>query len=226
MAAPGTTIDTTISTKPPPKQPLNEVDVLGKNGINMNNLHNSGNWVVLPCNFSTNPMYYTHKSYPEPPEQNLIPSFLSNIAIAYAFVHQWDSSEHSVAWITGDVARFQGAKFRVLLATYDLSGEEFPLVLLAHLDGEWKPKKGKYQYCTKDNAFVLVLLSDFTFCTEHTNDACISNDELSKLREKGLKACVEGLQHHAAQGSTTTTARRVCEFELTDLNSRCSSYFP
>jgi hypothetical protein len=166
---------------------------------------------LLPIQKTT---YYTSKSYPEPPEQRLISSSSSRICIAYAFVHRWQDSERLVSWITGDVASFQGAKFTVMLVVYDMNGEQPDVVLLARLGGESRQKKGKCIYSTKDGSFMLVLLSEFAFGAEHTNDACIKEDELRDLRSRGLEACAAGLLRQVGQGATTAVARSVREFEI------------
>ncbi len=143
MAGSGTRVDSTTGTNASPMRSRSDLEVLGKNGINIYNLRQPTNWLPLPSSPSSNTTFYTSKSYAEPPEQRLIPGSSSRFCIAYAFVHRWQDSERLVSWITGDVASFQGAKFTVLLALYDLNGEQSDVVLLARVGGESRQKEGK-----------------------------------------------------------------------------------
>jgi hypothetical protein len=171
MAGSGTRVDSAAGTNAPPLRSRSDLEVLGKNGINIYNLRQATNWLPLPSPPSSNTTFYTSKSYPEPPEQRLILGSSSTFCIAYGFVHQWKDSERLVSWITGDVASFQGAKVTFLLALYNLNGEQSDVVLVARVGGESRQKREKWLYSNKKGSCMLGLLSEFAYGAEHTSDA-------------------------------------------------------
>lgn len=199
--------------------------LLGKNGANIEMLRQADQWLTLPGTNSANTTYYTPKSYPEPPEQALLTGSGAKIGIAHAFLHQVTGSERKVAWITGDIACFHGDTFRVLLACYNLAGNEGSSLLLSALSPEWKPGKEKWLYHSKDSKFVLVELPDFALGAEHAAEVTISDGVLRETRSQGLKQCAVVFQHQSQQESTTGSGRSVRHFELGNLRAYDSSRF-
>lgn len=191
-----------------------DVAILGKNGANINLLQQLDKWAPLPAPPSSTSTYYAQAASLEPPEQHQIPNTTPSIFIAYAFMHTPAGSERSVAWITGDVARFQGNTVRLLLAVYDKNAEALSRVLLAAVGDLQSTKKRKNIYKNDKGVFVLAALEDFASNAEHAADVVISDEVLHDLRLQGITSCAAGLPQLVVQQLQNKRGRNVRAFEL------------